>query len=51
MLRIDARHWLKFGVEFVRGQLQIGAVATREVSDEYFKSGCNNIPRILGKAT
>ena len=34
MLRIDARNWLKFGVEFVRGQVQVSAVATREVSDE-----------------
>jgi regulation of enolase protein 1 (concanavalin A-like superfamily) len=34
MLRIDDRNWLKFGVEFVRGMLQVSAVATREVSDE-----------------
>ena len=34
MLRIDERNWLKFSVEFVRGMLQVSAVATREVSDE-----------------
>ena len=32
--RIDERNWLKFSVEFVRGMLQVSAVATREVSDE-----------------
>jgi regulation of enolase protein 1 (concanavalin A-like superfamily) len=31
--RADPRHWLKAGVEFVDGTLQLGAVVTHEVSD------------------
>jgi uncharacterized protein len=33
LVRADARHWLKAGVEVSDGRAQLGAVVTREVSD------------------
>ncbi len=33
LVRADARHWAKAGVEFVDGAPQLGAVVTHEVSD------------------
>lgn len=33
MLRIDDRHWLKCGIEYVNGVQQASAVVTREYSD------------------
>lgn len=33
MLRADAEHWIKAGVEFADGVLQLGAVVTRDTSD------------------
>jgi len=33
MLRLDAAHWVKFGVEYVHGVQQASAVVTREFSD------------------
>lgn len=33
LVRADADHWVKAGVEFADGALQLGAVATRDVSD------------------
>jgi regulation of enolase protein 1 (concanavalin A-like superfamily) len=33
MVRLDAAHWLKCGIEFVDGVQQVSAVVTREYSD------------------
>ena len=33
MVRLDDRHWLKCGVEFVEGVQQVSAVVTRDYSD------------------
>jgi uncharacterized protein len=33
LVRADATHWVKAGVELADGALQVGAVVTREVSD------------------
>jgi uncharacterized protein len=33
LVRADARHWIKAGVEVSDGRAQLGAVVTREVSD------------------
>ncbi|MBZ0286799.1 MAG: DUF1349 domain-containing protein, partial [Anaerolineae bacterium] len=33
MLRLDEKHWLKCGIEFVEGVQQASAVITREYSD------------------
>lgn len=33
MLRVDAEHWIKAGVEISDGAPQVGAVVTRQVSD------------------
>jgi len=33
LVRADSRHWVKSGVEYADGALQLGAVVTRDVSD------------------
>jgi hypothetical protein len=33
MLRLDAEHWLKAGIEYVEGRRMLSAVVTREFSD------------------
>jgi regulation of enolase protein 1 (concanavalin A-like superfamily) len=33
LLRADERHWIKAGVEYADGHLNVGAVVTRDVSD------------------
>jgi len=33
MVRLDAAHWMKCGIEFVNGVQQVSAVVTREYSD------------------
>ena len=33
MVRLDARNWIKTGIEYVDGRQQVSAVVTRDVSD------------------